>query len=155
MTVTDPSGPARTVSGVPPDGSTRYRTIPQVLSDAARRDPDGTWLRTDDGSLTFVGAAAQVAGTAQALREAGVGHGDLVLVTPRTTGPYLLCWLASPAGPARGRSSPTPGSPRWSARRTSRTWRRWASWTPTSSPRVGRGGGVGASRARAVQRAPM
>src|SRR5215472_7409863 len=94
MTVTDPSGPARTVSGVPPDGSTRYRTIPQVLSDAARRDPDGTWLRTDDGSLTFGGAAAQVAGTAQALREAGVGHGDLVLVTPRTTGPYLLCWLA-------------------------------------------------------------
>src|SRR5215471_5474136 len=94
MTVTDPSGPARTVSGVPPDGSTPYRTIPQVLSDAARRDPDGTWLRTDDGSLTFGGAAAQVAGTAQALREAGVGHGDLVLVTARTTGPYLLCWLA-------------------------------------------------------------
>src|SRR5215471_7812054 len=116
MTVTDPSGPARTVSGVPPDGSTPYRTIPQVLSDAARRDPDGTWLRTDDGSLTFGGAAAQVAGTAQALREARVGRhgdradgregqpaqqvrpgrpdGDLVLVTARTTGPYLLCWLA-------------------------------------------------------------
>jgi crotonobetaine/carnitine-CoA ligase len=94
MAVTDPSGPARTVSGSPAGGSTPYRTIPQVLSEAARRDPDGTWLRTDDGSLTFGGAAAQVAGTAQALRDAGVGHGDLVLVTARTTGPYLLCWLA-------------------------------------------------------------
>src|SRR5215472_7638911 len=91
MAVTDASG---TVSGVLADGSTPYRTIPQVLSDAARRDPDGTWLRTDDGSLTFGGAAAQVAATAQALRDAGVGHGDLVLVTARTTGPYLLCWLA-------------------------------------------------------------
>ena len=91
MAVTDASG---TVSRVLADGSTPYRTIPQVLSDAARRDPDGTWLRTDDGSLTFGGAAAQVAATARALRDAGVGHGDLVLVTARTTGPYLLCWLA-------------------------------------------------------------
>src|SRR5215472_18423572 len=91
MAVTDASG---TVSGVLADGSTPYRTIPQVLSYAACRDPDGTWLRTDDGSLTFGGAAAQVAVTAQALRDAGVGHGDLVLVTARTTGPYLLCWLA-------------------------------------------------------------
>jgi carnitine-CoA ligase len=95
--VTDASGPPRTVSGapgVPAEGSTAYRTIPQVLSDAASRDPDGTWLRTDDGSLTFGGAAAQVAVTAQTLRDAGIGHGDLVLVTARTTGPYLLCWLA-------------------------------------------------------------
>ena len=95
--MTDAPGTARTVSGAPavPAGeSTPYRTIPQVLSDAARRDPDGTWLRTDDGSLTFGGAAAQVTATAQALRDAGVGHGDLVLVTARTTGPYLLCWLA-------------------------------------------------------------
>ncbi len=71
-----------------------YRTIPEVLADAARRDPDGTWLRTDEGSLTFGGAAAQVAITALALREAGVNRGDLVLVTARTTGAYLLCWLA-------------------------------------------------------------
>jgi crotonobetaine/carnitine-CoA ligase len=72
----------------------RYRTIPEVLAGAARRDPDGTWLRTDEGSLTFGGAAAQVAVTARALRDAGVRHGDLVLVTARTTGTYLLCWLA-------------------------------------------------------------
>src|SRR5215469_18716324 len=71
-----------------------YRTIPQVLTDAACRDPDGIWLRTDDGSMTFVAAAAQVAATAAALRAAGVERGDHVLVTARTTGPYLLCWLA-------------------------------------------------------------
>ena len=71
-----------------------YRTIPEVLTDAARRDPGGTWVRTDDGSMTFGAAAAQVAATAAALRAAGVEHGDPVLVTARTTAPYLLCWLA-------------------------------------------------------------
>src|SRR5215470_459348 len=71
-----------------------YRTIPEVLTDAARRHPDGTWVRTDDGSMTFGAAAAQVAATAAALRAAGVEHGDHVLVTARTTAPYLLCWLA-------------------------------------------------------------
>jgi crotonobetaine/carnitine-CoA ligase len=70
------------------------RTIPGVLAGAARRDPGGTWLRTDEGTLTFGAAAAQVARTAGALRDAGLHRGDLVLVTARTTGPYLLCWLA-------------------------------------------------------------
>src|SRR6266702_4251906 len=51
-----------------------YRTIPEVLTGAARRDPDGVWIRTDEGTMTF-GAAT-------------------VLVTARTTAPYLLCWLA-------------------------------------------------------------
>jgi carnitine-CoA ligase len=71
-----------------------YRTIPEVLTDAARRDPDGTWVRTDDGSMTFGAAAAQVVATAATLRAAGVERGDHVLVTARTTAPYLLCWLA-------------------------------------------------------------
>ncbi len=68
-------------------------TIPELLSEAASRDPDGVWLRTDDGSLTFAAAVARVAATAQRLRAAGVRHGDLVVVTARTTPPYLLCWL--------------------------------------------------------------
>jgi crotonobetaine/carnitine-CoA ligase len=71
-----------------------YRTIPEVLTEAAARHPDRTWLRTDEGRLTFGQAAGQVAATAQALLGAGVRHGDLVLVTARTTPPYLLCWLA-------------------------------------------------------------
>ena len=44
--------------------------------------------------MTFGAAAAQVAVTAAALHDAGVRHGDHVLVTARTTAPYLLCWLA-------------------------------------------------------------
>src|SRR5262245_32057427 len=76
------------------DGTAPYRTIPEVLSEAARRDRDGIWIRSDEGSVSFGGALAQTVATAQALREAGVRHGDLVLVTLRTTPPYLLCWLA-------------------------------------------------------------
>ena len=69
-------------------------TIPELLVSAAERDPDGIWLRTDDGTLTFAGAAAQVAGLAERLAAQGVRRGDLVVVTARTTPAYLLCWLA-------------------------------------------------------------
>src|SRR5262245_4877851 len=69
-------------------------TIPGLVVAAAARDPGGVWLRTDDGTLTFGGAAGQVAALARRLREAGIGRGDLVVVTARTTPPYLLCWLA-------------------------------------------------------------
>jgi carnitine-CoA ligase len=70
------------------------RTIPQVLADAAARDPDGVWVRSDEGTLSFAGALGQVAAAARRLRDAGVGHGDLVMVTARTTPEYLICWLA-------------------------------------------------------------
>lgn len=76
------------------DGIAPSRTIPELLSDAAARDGDGIWIRTDDGSLTFGGALAQVAATAEALRALGVRHGDLVMTTARTSPPYLICWLA-------------------------------------------------------------
>jgi carnitine-CoA ligase len=69
-------------------------TIPGLLLAAAERDPDGVWLRTDDGTATFAAAAGQVARLTDRLRELGVRHGDLVVVTTRTTPPYLLCWLA-------------------------------------------------------------
>jgi crotonobetaine/carnitine-CoA ligase len=69
-------------------------TIPELLLAAAERDPAGPWLRTDDGTLSFSGAAGQVGRLAERLRALGVRHGDLVVVTARTTPPYLLCWLA-------------------------------------------------------------
>ena len=69
-------------------------TIPGLLTAAAERDPAGVWLRTDDGTLTFADAAGQVALLAERLTEEGVRRGDLVVVTTRTTPPYLLCWLA-------------------------------------------------------------
>jgi carnitine-CoA ligase len=69
-------------------------TIGWLLDRAADRDPDGTWLRTDELSLTFAQAAGRAGGLAALLRDAGIGHGDLVLLTARNTPPYLLCWLA-------------------------------------------------------------
>jgi carnitine-CoA ligase len=69
-------------------------TIPGLLTAAAERDPSGVWLRTDEGTLTFAGAAGQVDRLAERLREKGVRRRDLVVVTARTTPPYLLCWLA-------------------------------------------------------------
>ena len=78
-------------------GSPEYSgTIPRLLADAAARDPDGAWLRTDETTLTFAEAAARVAGVARALRDSGIRHGDLVMVTARSTPGYLLCWLALP-----------------------------------------------------------
>jgi carnitine-CoA ligase len=69
-------------------------TIPRLLAAAAERDPDATWLRSDDGSLTFGGAVAAVAGTAEQLQAAGVRAADRVMLTASTSPPYLLSWLA-------------------------------------------------------------
>ncbi|MGA8247445.1 MAG: AMP-binding protein [Nocardioides sp.] len=69
-------------------------TIPGLLTAAIERDADATWLRSDEGTLTFGAAGGAVAGLAGRLRDRGVGRGDLVLVTARTTPPYVLCWLA-------------------------------------------------------------
>jgi carnitine-CoA ligase len=69
-------------------------TIPGLLDAAVERDSSATWLRTDEGTLTFGSAADQVARLAERLRDAGVARGDLVVVTARTTPSYVLCWLA-------------------------------------------------------------
>jgi carnitine-CoA ligase len=69
-------------------------TIPGLLLRAADRDPDGVWLRADDGQLTFAAAAGEVARAAERFADAGVSRGDLVVLTARNTPPYLLCWLA-------------------------------------------------------------
>jgi carnitine-CoA ligase len=65
-----------------------------VLADAAARDPDGIWVRSDAGTLSFAGALRHTGAAAASLRDAGVRHGDLVMVTARTTPEYLICWLA-------------------------------------------------------------
>jgi carnitine-CoA ligase len=70
-------------------------TIPRLLAAAAERDPGGAWLRADHAEpLTFAGAVSRVTALAGVLGDAGVRRGDLVMVTARTTPPYLLCWLA-------------------------------------------------------------
>ncbi len=88
---------ARARQGDPPvtGSSANYSgTIPRLLAAAAERNPEGTWLRSDAGSLTFGGAIAAVAGTAARQQAAGVRRGDRVLLTASTSPPYLLCWLA-------------------------------------------------------------
>jgi carnitine-CoA ligase len=69
-------------------------TIPRLLAAAADRDADGVWIRSDTGNVTFGEAVTSVGLTADALRAAGIGKGDLVMLTARTTPPYLLSWLA-------------------------------------------------------------
>src|SRR5262249_29649578 len=69
-------------------------TIPALLERAAERDPGGTWLRTDELTLTFEAAAGRVSAIAAELGAAGIGPGDLVMLTTRTTPQYLLSWLA-------------------------------------------------------------
>jgi carnitine-CoA ligase len=69
-------------------------TIPRLLAAAAERDSGKAWIRTDEGSLSFGGTIAAVSLTAEALRDAGIRRGDLVMLTARTTPDYLLCWLA-------------------------------------------------------------
>jgi carnitine-CoA ligase len=69
-------------------------TIPRLLLQAAERDPDRTWLRSDAGRLTFGGAVTAAGLTASALADAGIRRGDLVMLTATTSPPYLLCWLA-------------------------------------------------------------
>ena len=69
-------------------------TIPALLLEAVERDAGRAWLRTDEGTLTFGAAAAAVARIGSRLGDVGVRRGDLVVVTTRTTPPYLLTWLA-------------------------------------------------------------
>jgi crotonobetaine/carnitine-CoA ligase len=69
-------------------------TIPGLLDRAAGRDPERVWLRADDIELTFAQAAGRTGAVAEQLADAGIGHGDLVVVTARTTPEYLLTWLA-------------------------------------------------------------
>jgi crotonobetaine/carnitine-CoA ligase len=69
-------------------------TIPGLLAATADRAPGDIWIHTDEGTLSFGGAAGAVGRLARGLREAGIGRGDLVVMTARTTPPYLLGWLA-------------------------------------------------------------
>ncbi len=69
-------------------------TIPRLLDRAAERDPGGTWLRTDDLTLTFAEPPGGWPRSPASLPTRGIGHGDLVMLTARTTPEYLLSWLA-------------------------------------------------------------
>src|SRR5689334_2100735 len=70
-------------------------TIPELFDEAVAEVPDKVWLVAGDESFTYAEARARIGRAAAALREAGLGPGDLVLATMRSTPDYLLTWLAS------------------------------------------------------------
>ena len=79
-------------------------TIPALLTRAAERDPDGIWLRTDDGSLDFAATAGLVARTPSGCARRVPGPATSCVVTARNTPPYLLTWLGLAALGAVGRA---------------------------------------------------
>jgi crotonobetaine/carnitine-CoA ligase len=70
------------------------RTIPDLLRLAVDEVPDKAWLVSDELQLTYAEALEQVQRGANALRSAGIGRADRVLVTARNTADYVLAWLA-------------------------------------------------------------
>lgn len=72
-------------------------TIPATLLRAAEREGDRTWLRTDDGELSFAQTVAHVVTVVQRLRDAGIKRGDRVALVTRNRPADLVCWLAIPS----------------------------------------------------------
>ena len=70
------------------------RTIPTLFRSAVDEVAEKAWLHSDDGVLTYAAALLRIERGATALRAAGVGRGDRVLVTARNTADYLLLWFA-------------------------------------------------------------
>jgi carnitine-CoA ligase len=70
------------------------RTIPELFRGAVDVAADRTWLLAGDLAYSYSDALEQVERAAGALRAAGVGRGDRVLVTARNTPEHLLGWLA-------------------------------------------------------------
>ena len=73
-----------------------YRTIPQLLVDAAERAPDKLWLRADDvgAELRRRPPALSAANRPRCCVSAASRAATWSLLTARTTPPYLLAWLA-------------------------------------------------------------
>ena len=69
------------------------RTIPRLVRATVEACPDRTWLVAPDLELTYAEAQDRIERVATALRRAGVGVGDRVLVTPRNHPDHLLAWL--------------------------------------------------------------
>ncbi|HEY2868972.1 MAG TPA: AMP-binding protein [Gaiellales bacterium] len=70
-------------------------TIPELFDEAVAAVPDKVWLVAGDESFTYAEARERIGRAAAALRDAGLGPGDLVLATMRSTPDYLFTWLAS------------------------------------------------------------
>ncbi|WP_244164705.1 class I adenylate-forming enzyme family protein [Streptomyces silaceus] len=72
----------------------RWRTIGELLRDAAGRYDDWEFLRFPEGSLSFAEADAYVSRLARVLRAHGVGRGDRVALMMGNVPEWPLSWLA-------------------------------------------------------------
>jgi carnitine-CoA ligase len=70
-------------------------TIPELFDEAVAEVPEKVWLVAGDDAFTYAAARERIGRAAAGLRERGIGRGDLVLATMRSTPDYLFTWLAS------------------------------------------------------------
>jgi crotonobetaine/carnitine-CoA ligase len=70
-----------------------YRTIPQLLADAAAEHADRAWLLAGDESYTYAEAERAVRAAAGGLAAAGVERGGIVLVIARNSPAHVFTWL--------------------------------------------------------------
>ena len=71
------------------------RTIPELFDEAVAAVPGKVWLVAGDEAYTYAEARDRIGRAAAALQGRGIGRGDLVLATMRSTPDYLFTWLAS------------------------------------------------------------
>jgi crotonobetaine/carnitine-CoA ligase len=71
------------------------QTIPELFDEAVAAVPGKVWLVAGEESFTYEDARARIGRAAAGLRDLGIGRGDLVLATMRSTPDYLFTWLAS------------------------------------------------------------
>ena len=70
------------------------RTISALFRQAVDDSPERLWLFAGERTYSYSQAMDEIERAASALRAAGVGPGDRVLVTARNTDKYLLSWFA-------------------------------------------------------------
>src|SRR6476469_4249793 len=70
-------------------------TIPELFDAAVAAVPGKVWLVAGDESFTYADARERIGRAVAALAALGIGRGDLVLATMRSTPDYLFTWLAA------------------------------------------------------------
>ena len=97
-----------------PDPS--WRTIGELVGDAAQRFADREFLRFPGASLSFAGAHAASSRLAHVLIAHGVRPGDRVAIMMGNVPDWPLSWFAiGKAGASRSRSMPATGRLTWAS----------------------------------------
>src|SRR5207342_3561900 len=76
-----------------PSTLTEFRTIPELVADAAASGPDRRWLISADSAFTFAETERLAGAAAAGLAERGVDQGDIVIVVGRNFAAQVFTWL--------------------------------------------------------------